>query len=263
MSKLFLSIVVLTVVAIVLGACVAVPMPLMPSTASTSTQDDAAAGAQAWASAPCAGCHGANAEGKIGPRLAGTQLSLDQVTNKVHQSKSGMEMPRFSANQVSDTDIAAIHAWLKNLSLGEQIWASSPCAGCHGPNAEGRIGPRLAGTQLSLDEVKNKVHQGKSGMEMPRFAANQVSDTDIAAIHAWLKNLSPGEQIWASSPCAGCHGANAEGKIGPKLAGTQLSLDQVKNKVHQSKSGMEMPRFAANQVSDTDIAAIYAWLKGK
>ena len=36
MSKLFLPIVVLTFVAIALGACVAVPMPVMPSTASTS-----------------------------------------------------------------------------------------------------------------------------------------------------------------------------------------------------------------------------------
>jgi mono/diheme cytochrome c family protein len=172
-------------------------------------------------------------------------------------------MPRFSADQVRDTDIAAIHAWLKNLSPGAQIWASSPCAGCHGPNAEGKIGPRLAGTQLSLDQVKNKVHQNQSGILMPRFSADQVRDTDIAAIHAWLKNLSPGAQIWASSPCAGCHGPNAEGRIGPKLAGTQLSLDQVKNKVHQNQSGILMPRFSADQVSDMDIADIYAWLKGK
>jgi mono/diheme cytochrome c family protein len=98
-----------------------------------------------------------------------------------------MEMPRFSADQVSDTDITAIHAWLTNVSAGAQTWASSPCAGCHGPNAEGRIGPKLAGTQLSLDQVRTKVHQGMSGMEMPRFSAGQVSDSDIDIIYAWLK----------------------------------------------------------------------------
>jgi mono/diheme cytochrome c family protein len=267
MSKFFLSTAVLILVAVVLGACVLVPPPPMPSRPATpmmpATQGDADAGAQAWASSPCAGCHGANAEGKIGPMLAGTQLSLDQVKNKVHQGTSGMEMPRFSAEQVSDADIANIYAWLTSVSAGAQVWASSPCAGCHGANAEGKIGPMLAGTQLSLDQIKNKVHQGASGMEMPRFSADQVSDADIASIYAWLTSLSAGAQVWASSPCAGCHGPNAEGKIGPRLTGTELSLDQVKNKVHQGASGMEMPRFSADQVSDADIANIYIWLKGK
>lgn len=80
--------------------------------AAPSTQGDAKAGAQAWAAKPCAGCHGANAEGGAGPKLAGTSLPFDTVKNTVRNGRGG-EMPKFSADQVSDTDIANIYAWLK------------------------------------------------------------------------------------------------------------------------------------------------------
>jgi mono/diheme cytochrome c family protein len=59
---------------------------------------------------------------------------------------------------------------------------------------------------------------------------------------------------------AGCHGANAEGNVGPKLAGTALSFDQVKNTVRNGK-GTAMPKFSADQISDKALTDIYAWLK--
>jgi mono/diheme cytochrome c family protein len=40
---------------------------------------------------------------------------------------------------------------------------------------------------------------------------------------AWAKD---GASIFKSK-CAGCHGAQGEGKIGPKLAGTSLSEDDI------------------------------------
>ena len=81
--------------------------------AAPQAQGDAKAGAQTWASKPCAGCHGANAEGGVGPKLAGTSLPLATVKNTVRNGRGG-EMPKFSADQVSDTDIANIYAWLKS-----------------------------------------------------------------------------------------------------------------------------------------------------
>jgi mono/diheme cytochrome c family protein len=111
MSKrtVFLSIVVVVLVALVVAACGGGG----GGAAAPSTQGDAKAGAQAWASKPCAGCHGANAEGGAGPRLAGTSLTLDRVKNTVRNGRGG-EMPKFSADQVSDADIANIYAWLKS-----------------------------------------------------------------------------------------------------------------------------------------------------
>ena len=80
--------------------------------AAPQAQGDAKAGSQAWAAKSCAGCHGANAEGNVGPKLAGTSLPSDTVKNTVRNGK-GAAMPKFSADQVSDTDIANIYAWLK------------------------------------------------------------------------------------------------------------------------------------------------------
>jgi mono/diheme cytochrome c family protein len=110
MSKrtVFLSIVVVVLVALVVAACGG-----GGGGAAPAAQGDAKAGAQAWASKSCAGCHGANAEGGVGPKLAGTALSQDQVKNAVRNGK-GATMPKFSADQVSDADIANIYAWLKS-----------------------------------------------------------------------------------------------------------------------------------------------------
>jgi mono/diheme cytochrome c family protein len=105
--------VIVFIVVVVLAALVVAACGGGGGTAATpSGQGDAAAGAQVWASKPCAGCHGANAEGGVGPRLAGTNLTLDRLKNTVRNGRGG-EMPAFSADQVSDADIANIYAWLK------------------------------------------------------------------------------------------------------------------------------------------------------
>src|SRR5215469_8651993 len=45
----------------------------------------------------------------------------------------------------------------------------------------------------------------------------------LAASSAWAKD---GATIYKSK-CAGCHGAQGQGKMGPKLAGTALSADDI------------------------------------
>jgi hypothetical protein len=68
-------------------------------------------------------------------------------------------------------------------AMGEQLWPQNPCSGRHGANAGG-IGPRLAGTVLSFDQVLMQVRQG--GGRMPAFSESQISDTEVQHIHAWL-----------------------------------------------------------------------------
>jgi mono/diheme cytochrome c family protein len=112
MSKrvIFLSVVILTLITLVAAACGGGG----GGAAAPSTQGDAKAGAQAWSASPCAGCHGANAEGGAGPKLAGTSRSFDQVKNTVRNGKGG-EMPKFSADQISDQALTDIYAWLKSM----------------------------------------------------------------------------------------------------------------------------------------------------
>jgi mono/diheme cytochrome c family protein len=74
-------------------------------------------------------------------------------------------------------------------ALGAQLWLEKPCSGCHGPDALGDIGPRLAGTSLNFDEVLFRVRTGKA--PMPAFTESQVSDQELRHIYAWLESLAP------------------------------------------------------------------------
>ncbi len=74
-----------------------------------------------------------------------------------------------------------------DAAAGKQTWATKPCIGCHGPSAEGGIGPKLAGTALGWDQVLSAVRNGQ-GAGMPAFAAAVISDQELADIYAWLKS---------------------------------------------------------------------------
>jgi mono/diheme cytochrome c family protein len=73
--------------------------------------------------------------------------------------------------------------------IGQQLWQQKPCAGCHGTQAEGGIGPRLAGTGLSFDQVLLRVRTGAA--PMPAFTEDEVSDLEVQHIYAWLRGLTP------------------------------------------------------------------------
>jgi mono/diheme cytochrome c family protein len=73
--------------------------------------------------------------------------------------------------------------------VGHQIWESKPCSTCHGANAEGNIGPSLAGTGLTFDAVLLRVRTGKA--PMPAFTTDQISDLEVQQIYTWLRSLPP------------------------------------------------------------------------
>jgi len=74
-------------------------------------------------------------------------------------------------------------------AVGAQLWAQKPCTGCHGAEAEGNIGPRLAGTILEFDEVLLRVRTGKA--PMPAYSEEEVNDLELQHIYAWLRSLTP------------------------------------------------------------------------
>ena len=74
-----------------------------------------------------------------------------------------------------------------NPAAGQTAFASLPCVGCHGPNAEGSRGPKLAGYVKGWDAFSNHVRNG--GKIMPPFGPDSVSDQTMADIYAWLITL--------------------------------------------------------------------------
>jgi len=64
------------------------------------------------------------------------------------------------------------------------------CACCHGVAAEGGLGPTLAGTRLSLDQVRRQV-RAPATRRMPPFPEEKLSEEDLAAIYAYVQDLAP------------------------------------------------------------------------
>ena len=74
-------------------------------------------------------------------------------------------------------------------AIGQQLWPQKQCISCHGANAEGGIGPRLAGTGLSFDQILLQVRTGAA--PMPAFTEDEISDLELQHIYAWLRSLAP------------------------------------------------------------------------
>src|SRR5438477_2333715 len=94
------------------------------------------------------------------------------------------------------------------------------CAGCHGPDARGYLGPDLTGlwaTGSTDDRIFDTVRRGVAGTEMPAADPQRVPDRDIWMILAYVRtlaaatppaagagNASSGAQIFRAN-CLGCH----------------------------------------------------------
>jgi len=70
----------------------------------------------------------------------------------------------------------------------------------------------------------------------------------------------PGEQLFRTAlGCAGCHGQDGGGGLGPKILKTSLSFDEFVQRVRTP--GETMPPFGPRIASDEDLQAIYQWLQ--
>ena len=63
--------------------------------------------------------HGDTGQGGIGPTIAQTGFSVDQVLNQ-YRSPRGF-MPASPASVIPDADVASVHAWLQTLPLPDVI----------------------------------------------------------------------------------------------------------------------------------------------
>jgi mono/diheme cytochrome c family protein len=73
---------------------------------------------------------------------------------------------------------AATPATLGDSSRGQAIFKQT-CGGCHGLNAEGGVGPRLAGAQITIAEAKARIDNG--GGIMPAGLVTGQREEDVLA----------------------------------------------------------------------------------
>ena len=107
------------------------------------------------------------------------------------------------------------------------------CAGCHGPDARGYVGPDLTGVWLAGntdDHLFDIVRRGIPGTEMTPADPLRVNDRDIWQVLAYLRTLSlvtaapptgdatNGERLFRTN-CSRCHMVNGRGgQLGPDLS---------------------------------------------
>jgi cytochrome c oxidase cbb3-type subunit 3 len=107
------------------------------------------------------------------------------------------------------------------------------CAGCHGPDAHGYLGPDLTGfwgAGGTDDRMFDIVRRGVPGTEMIAADPQRVLDKDIWQVLAYIRTLGAvpataptgdaanGERIFRGT-CSGCHMVNGRGgQLGPDLS---------------------------------------------
>ncbi len=107
------------------------------------------------------------------------------------------------------------------------------CAGCHGPDARGYLGPDLTGVWAagnSDDRLFDIVRRGVPGTEMTPADPQRVPDRDIWQVLAYLRTMSAvpaapptgdaanGERLFRAN-CSSCHMVNGRGgHLGPDLS---------------------------------------------
>ena len=90
-----------------------------------------------------------------------------------------------------------------------------------------------------------------------------VFGSAVLADDAAAGNADAGKQTFEST-CVGCHGANGEGGVGPKLAGQ--SAEDIAAKLHKYKAGEQVGPMTsmmapmAQGLSDDDIKNIAAYI---
>ncbi len=97
------------------------PEPEAPDGAGQppSGEPDPAAGEATFFANGCNACHGDQGQGGLGPTIAQTGFSVEQVINQYRSPRD--LMPPLDASIVPDDQVANIHAWLRTLPLPDTI----------------------------------------------------------------------------------------------------------------------------------------------
>jgi len=63
------------------------------------------------------------------------------------------------------------------------------CAGCHGPEGQGKMGPALKGTALTEDQITGLLTKGDDAKKAPHKKPLTLSADDAKAVAAFVKTL--------------------------------------------------------------------------
>lgn len=162
-----------------------------------------------------------------------------------------------------------------DLTRGQQLYLDKQCRACHGPAAEGGIGPKLSGTTATFDDFLHIVRTALP--PKPAFNEAELASQDVYNIYGWLQNmarvetvsaqapaLQPGEvlgmTLWTEGRCDTCHGAFAQGSPdAPALVNLSYPYELERAKMRQTAA--TIPEHAAEHMRDVILQRLYKWLQ--
>jgi mono/diheme cytochrome c family protein len=168
-----------------------------------------------------------------------------------------------------------------NTQNGKLIFESQGCNKCHGSQGEGVSTPGqnggvpgIASTTLALPTFVQLVRKPKG--QMPPFGSQQVSDSELAGVYAFLKSLTPpakheaptaantknGQHLFTKYGCYECHGSEGQGSTqtgGSRLGPPQIPLSAFVSYVREPSG--QMPPYTTKAASNAELADMYAFLQ--
>ena len=198
-----------------LAVCVATPGLLMMARTGEGQTTNAKASANApsgkliFAREGCDKCHGSEGEGGATPgrnegvpRIASTSLALPTFIRRVRKPLG--QMPAFSTQRVSDSELSEVYTFLQAAQSpreseksipsssrnGQRLFLSYGCYECHGTVGQGSTqtgGSRLGPPQIPFSAFLDYVRQPTG--QMPPYTTRTVSDQELRDMYAFLKSL--------------------------------------------------------------------------
>ncbi len=111
---------------------------------------------------------------------------------------------------------------------------------------------------LSMSDY-NAWFEDKAGDAPEPVEGDFGGEEEVEMEEGAIGNPANGQNLFFSLGCNVCHGDSGEGLVGPTIAMTVVPLDRV---IEQYREPLEaMTEFTPDQVSDEEIADIYAWLQ--
>jgi len=214
----------------------------VPPTAALPSGGDAVAGKQTFTQR-CSICHGAGAKGFIGPSIAGIDWTVPGLHAIVRFGVGGYGgMPAFNADAVTEKNIADIAAYLASLA---PVSASAPRSAAS-PQVTAVAESAVAAVPVSSPSASSAAIPSTSSVGTP--------------VAARAPDQAHGHEIYSAN-CAACHGASAQGGIGPSLHGEKTRKDAAAAIAWIKNPLPPMPKLYPAVLSEKDVKDVAAYVE--